>query len=313
MDLPLLIAVACVSVITLITSYVCFYRIFLSHRVKETEEYPIPEGDIYEVFRDQMINWIKEGREKAHTDVCITSFDGLKLRGKFYEYKKGAPIEILFHGYKGTAERDLSGGIYRCACLEHSALIVDHRASGNSEGRVITFGEKERRDCVSWINFVIENIDKDAQIIIAGVSMGAATVLMAASMDLPRNVIGVLADCSYTSTKDIVKKVMSDMKLPADILYPFARLGAILFGKFDPDAHSPVSSMKKCKLPVIFYHGDIDDFVPCYMSEQSYNACTSEKKKLVIIKNAGHGLCFPVDVDTYIKEAYEFFNSPTQE
>ena len=242
-----------------------------------------------------------------HTDVSVLSFDGLKLCGKYYEQKKGAPIEILFHGYKGTGERDMCGGVYRCFELGRNALIVDQRASGSSEGRVITFGAKESRDCLTWIDFVINNIDKDAKIIITGISMGAATVMMAASMGLPPNVIGVLADCGYTSTKAIIKKVTKDMKLPQNLLYPFVKLGAKLFGGFDPDANSPIISMSKCPLPIIFFHGDADDYVPCYMSEENYNACASEHKRLVITPDAGHGLCFPVDMKAYFAELNDFF------
>ena len=172
---------------------------------------------------------------------------------------------------------------------------------------MITFGEKERRDCLTWVDFVIQHIDKEAKIILTGISMGAATVMMAASMELPPNVIGVLADCGYTSTQAIIKKVIRDMKLPADLLYPLVRIGARLFGGFDPDAFSPIESMKKCKLPVIFFHGDTDDFVPCYMSEENFAACAAEQKRLVIIPGAGHGLCFPVDQETYLKELRDFF------
>lgn len=240
-------------------------------------------------------------------DVQITSFDGLTLHGKYYEYKKGAPTEILFHGYRGSAERDLCGGVHRCFEIGHNALIVDQRAAGKSGGHVITFGAKECYDCLAWVDFVIQHIDKDARIILTGISMGAATVMMAASMDLPKNVIGVLADCGYTSTKAIIQKVIRDMKLPAKLLYPLVRLGARLFGGFDPDAFSPLESMKKCKLPVIFFHGDTDDFVPCYMSEENYAACAAEQKRLVIIHGAGHGLCFPVNQETYFKELRVFF------
>ena len=293
----------------LTTAYICFLKIFYSSRKKPRveEEYPTPEGEIYDPYRDQMIQWMKDVRAMPHTDVSVTSFDGLTLRGKYFEYKKGAPIEILFHGYKGTAERDMCGGVYRCFEIGHSALIVDHRASGTSEGKVIAFGVLESRDCLEWVKLVTSEIDKDAKIILTGISMGAATVMTAASFELPPNVIGILADCGYTSTKDIIKKVMRDMKLPADLMYPFARLGAILFGKFDPEAVSPIKSMKKCSLPVIFFHGDTDDYVPCYMSEENYAACTSEHKRLVITKGAGHGLCFPVDMDTYFAELNDFF------
>lgn len=318
---PLLIFLLVIDIaiaIVLMAAAICFFKIFFSVRKAPPadNEYPIPEGDIYEPFAEQMISWTKDLRAMKHSDVAIRSYDGLALRGKYYEYKKGAPVEILFHGYRGTAERDLCGGVYRCFELKRNALIVDHRASGFSEGHVITFGIKESRDCVSWINFVIENIDADAQIIITGISMGAATVMTAAGFPLPKNVVGVLADCGYTSTKDIVKKVMRDMKLPANLLYPFARLGAILFGGFDPNERSPIESMSRCTLPVIFFHGDTDAYVPCYMSEENYNACSARHKRLVITPGAGHGLCFPMDTDTYFKEVNDFFApilSPSKE
>ena len=79
---------------------------------------------------------MKQFRSLPHKKVEITAFDGLKLRGKYFEYKKGAPIEILFHGYRGSSYRDLCGGVYRCFELSRNTLVVDHRAAGESEGRV---------------------------------------------------------------------------------------------------------------------------------------------------------------------------------
>ncbi len=212
------------------------------------EEYPIPEGEIYEPFREKMVNYIKKAREIPHKSVSITSFDGLELRGNYYEFEKDAPIEILFHGYRGSAERDLSGGISRCFKLGHSALIVDHRGSGKSGGNIITFGVNESKDCLGWIDFVVNNINKNAKIIITGISMGAATVMMASAMELPENVVGVLADCGYSKGEDIIKKVITDMKLPADLLFPFVRLGGLIFGRFNIDDASPIDSLKKCTL-----------------------------------------------------------------
>lgn len=293
--------------ITLGISLFCFFRIFYSPRRKKREEFPTPKGEIYDPFRPQMIQWIKEIRSIPHTDVSITSHDGLTLRGKYYEHEKGAPVEIMFHGYKGCAEADLCGGVYRCFALGHNALIVDHRASGESDGHVITFGAKESRDAWLWVDFVLQSINKDARIILTGISMGAATAMLAAGRPLPPNVVGVLADCGYTSTRAIIKKVMREMGLPADLFYPFVRLGAILFGHFDPDADSPVEAMRRCKLPVIFFHGDTDAFVPCEMSRENYEACAAEHKQLVLTPGAGHGLCFPIDMPTYLAQVRAFF------
>jgi hypothetical protein len=60
--------------------------------------------------------------------------------------------------------------------------------------------------------------------------MGATTVLLASGKKLPENVIGVLADCGYTSAKAIIQKVIRDLKLPDKLLYPIVRLGALIYG-----------------------------------------------------------------------------------
>ena len=293
-------------VLVLATSLICFLKIFYTSRCKKWPEYPVPAGEIYEPHHEQMIEWIKYARALPHKEVSIQSFDGLTLRGTYFEFEKGLPIDILFHGYHGCAEQDLSGGVYRCQRLGHNVLIVDHRASGKSEGHVVTFGINESRDALAWIHYVLENIDPNAKILLGGISMGAATVMMTSAMELPENVKGTVADCGYTSAKAIIKKVIRDMHLPDNLLYPFVRLGAILFGKFDPDANSPIASMPNCRVPVIFFHGDTDAFVPMSMSEENHTAC-SAPKHLVITPGAGHGLCFPVDVDTYVAEIENFF------
>ena len=297
-----LFALAVAAFITLATSLVCFLMVFYSPKRRKLgeDEYEIPEGDIYEVYREDMIEWTKQIRSMPHEDIEITSFDGLRLRAKYYEYEPGAPIELLFHGYKGNAERDIAGGVERCFKLGRSVVLIDHRASGASDGHVISFGINERRDCRAWIDYAIEKFGNDVKLIISGVSMGAATVMMTAGEPLPKNVIGVLADCGYTSAKEIIKKVVKEMVLPQDLLYPFIKLGARIYGRFNLDEYSPMEAMKECSLPIVFVHGDDDAFVPYNMSERLYEACASDKKTLITIKGAGHGLAFPVDRDGYV-------------
>ncbi|MBQ4121841.1 MAG: alpha/beta hydrolase [Clostridia bacterium] len=295
------------------TVYICFYRIFLTHRKpKKNEAFDLPDGEEYRPHHERMVSWIKDIRAMPHTEASIVSFDGLTLYGKYYEYEKSAPIELMIHGYRGDSERDLCGGVARAFALGHSALIIDHRACGKSDGRVISFGINESRDVHRWIEYIIQNIDKDAKIILTGVSMGAATAMICAGEDLPSNVVGVLADCGYTSAKDIIQKVMRDMKLPPKLFYPFAKIAARVLGRFDLEEKSPIEAMKKCRLPIIFIHGDVDDFVPHEMSVQNYHACASEHKKLVTVKGAGHALCYVVDSENYVKELKEFFEPFTR-
>ena len=212
----------------------------------------------------------------------------------------------MFHGYRGSAERDLPGGVQRCFKAGRSALLVDQRCSGKSGGNVITFGINEHRDCLAWVDFAVNHFGPDVKIILTGISMGASTVLMAAGNPLPENVIGILADCGYNSAKDIIQKVIGQMGLPPKISYPFVKLGARLYGHFDLEETSPEEAMKKCTLPVIFFHGENDDFVPCEMSRTCYDACAS-RKRLVTIPGAGHGLSYAIAPEAYLTALREFF------
>jgi fermentation-respiration switch protein FrsA (DUF1100 family) len=115
-------------------------------------------------------------------------------------------------------------------------------------------------------------------------------------------------DLNANTIEAIVKKVISEMHLPSDVCYPFVKLGARIFGRFDLEELSPEEAMKTCSLPVIFIHGDGDAFVPFEMSVESYNACASEHKRLVNIEGAGHGLAFPAAQERYVKEVGDFFD-----
>lgn len=295
--------------IALLISYICFRIAFYVPRkeIIGPDEYPIPEGPIYAPYRDQMVAWMKEVRAMPCRICTVQAHDGLKLWGRYYEYAPDAPLELMFHGYRGNAERDLCGGVQRAFSLGHSVLIVDQRASSHSDGKVISFGVNEHQDCLRWVDFAAEQFP-DAPIILTGISMGATTVLMAAGQKLPQNVIGVLADCGYTSAREIIQVVTRMMKLPPKLSYPFVRLGARIFGHFDLEAADAGKALQNCKIPVIFFHGESDDFVPCYMSKKNYDACPS-RKRLVTTPGAGHGLCYLVDPDGYLQAVREFFHS----
>lgn len=98
------------------------------------------------------------------------------------------------------------------------------------------------------------------------------------------------------------------MHLPANIFYPFVKLGALLFGHFNVDSASPLESVKNAKVPIIFIHGECDTFVPCSMSKKLYDACTS-KKHLTIIKDAEHGISYLFDPVLYVTELENFFKN----
>ena len=304
----LIFIISFMAAMVLVVSYVCFRMVFYVSRMNEqmTDEIPLPEGEEYEPYYPLMRQWTKEARKMNHEDYYITSYDGLKLHARYYEYSKDAVLEIMFHGYKGSAERDLSGGIQRCFALGRSVLMIDQRTSCGSEGNVISFGINEHKDCLSWVDFALQHFGPDVKIVLTGLSMGASTVLMAAGKELPSNVVGVLADCGFSSPKEIIKKCAKDMHYPADLIYPFIKLGARIFGHFDLEEYSAKEGMKTCRLPVIFFHGEADNYVPCEMSRMNYEACQGPKR-LVTVEGAGHGMVYVMDNEGYFKAVEEFF------
>lgn len=288
--------------------YVIFRITFYSPKRKEpsADEFPLPKGSIYKPFHNDMIRWIKETRQMPCTELSITSFDGLTLRGKYYKYSNDAPIEIMFPGYRGTAESDLSGGVQRCQKLGHSALIVDQRAGGRSDGNVISFGINESKDCLAWVAFAVEHFGPDVKLILTGISMGAATVMLATRNALPSNVIGILADCGYSSAEDIIKKVLKDLHLPSLMVYPLVRWAGKIFGGFDTADADVLSAVKRASVPIIFIHGETDDFVPHDMSKLLYENCPT-RKLFVSVPGAGHGLGYPMNPEGYIAQVQKFW------
>ena len=296
------LAAVCVCLIVL---FVLFFLVFYAPRRPEPE-FPLPPGAAYEPYHPWMIEGMKRLRAYPHETFTIRSHDGLTLSGRYFEFAPGAPMEIMFHGYRGSADRDLCVGMDRAFALGHSCLIVDQRTTGGSGGRVITFGLREYRDCLRWVDFVVDHFGNDARIILTGISMGASTVLLAAGEELPPNVVGVLADCGFTSAKAIIRKVAKQLHLPPWLIYPAVRLSALIFAGLDLEENSPIEAMARVKIPVIFAHGEEDNLVPCSMSRENYDACVSPKS-IFIAPGAGHGLCYFATGEDYIEALRDFW------
>ena len=258
---------------------------------------------------------IREGinfvETREHTRVYAQSFDGLRLAASYYSCDSGRTV-IVFHGYRSCAKRDYSCAVKMYLDMGLNVLLVDQRSHGESMGRLITFGVKERRDVVTWIDYVLEHFGDDTEIFLSGLSMGASTVMMAASLPLPENVKGIVADCGFTSPADIIAKVAKQSfhvngKAAVAVLNPLCRMigGFSLYECFTPQI------LANSDIPILFIHGKSDDFVPCDMSVESYNAARG-KKEICLVEGAGHGLGYLVDregVTASLKIFFETYGS----
>ncbi len=229
--------------------------------------------------------------------VQITSYDGLKLRGLFVAHPNPKGTVIMMHGYRSDGFADFSTlfGFYRS--LGFNILLPHQRAHLTSEGKYITFGLKERYDCLYWANFVRQKAEGDIWLL--GVSMGASTVMMASSLNLPKRVKGIIADCGFTSPWDELKYVLKrDYHLPPfPIMHLVNRRFKRICGVGLKDL-SCTDTLKKCSVPVLFIHGSADDFVPCDMTTENYDACKAPKQKY-ICKGAAHAVTCWVDPRGY--------------
>ena len=259
-------------------------------------------------YRDTLMAgeaWI---RSQVTERVSITSSDGLQLSARLYLHPEAKGILLFFHGYRSSADIDASGAAEYYYNLGYSLLLPDQRSHGQSQGRFITFGIREKDDCVLWSRWCARRFGDDCPQILSGLSMGATTVLMAAGQKLPDSVRCIIADCGFSSPADILRKVIrSDYHVPPIIILPAIAFYAKHRAGFSIDAYSTYTAMETNALPVLFVHGLADAFVPCEMTEACYARCTAPKR-LVLVEGAGHGLSFLVDTPRLKKELQDFLS-----
>ena len=284
------------------------YRMTFMRRRKEYDPFFGLDAPYYHGKGDVCRKMIESLCDIPYESVSITSSDGLLLVGRFYRGEDGAPLEIACHGYKSHPCRDFSGGAVEAIASGRSVLLIHQRAHNESEGRSISFGINESDDVRRWISWGINRLGEDVRILLTGISMGAATVIMAAGKPQPKNLRCVIADCPYSSSKDIICRVAKGMGYPPKLVYPFIRLGAKLFGGFDPDSDSPEMAIRSSTLPILIIHGEEDEFVPAYMSER-IRAARPEGTVRVLFPRADHGMSYIVDREGYMGAVSEFLKT----
>lgn len=305
--MSILLLLCAVLVILLSGSYYAYRIAFFSPK-EDRDRVSSPKDSQYDPYRAEMKRIYHQLKERPYKTVTVQSHDGLTLSGRYYHVKDGAPLDIAFHGYRSHPLTDFSGGSALSFQLEHNLLLVDQRAHGKSEGRTITFGIQERQDVLSWVYDALNRFGTDCKLFLYGVSMGAATVLMASDLELPENVKGIVADCPYASPMDIILDVAKkrEMPIPLWLIKPFVILGAKIFGGFDIRETDAIRAVAKAKVPILIIHGEDDRFVPCEMSN-----ITAHNPKYITrhtFPGAAHGISYLVDKARYQEIVTEFVN-----
>lgn len=253
----------------------------------------------------EALKWINR---QEFEKVFIQSRDGLRLAGKFLKAEPAAGTVILVHGYRSIAANDFSSAIKPYFEKGYHVLLVDQRSHGESEGRYITFGINESSDVAFWAEFISKKYP-GLPIILGGISMGAASVLMAPRFDLPPEVRGIVADCGFTSPRDVIRfTIKNEMHLPPDLFFPMIDFWSKRIAKIDLSSVSTLEVLKQNTIPVLFIHGKTDRRVPCSMTEENHEACRAYNE-MVLVENANHGMSFLVDRDRVLGTLERFIEN----
>lgn len=239
--------------------------------------------------------------------VTITARDGVELAGHYIPCRHPRRIIIAMHGWRSSWYKDFGMMADFWEKEQCSVLYAEQRGQNNSGGDYMGFGLTERYDVLEWIRWVTERCGTQIPIYLAGVSMGATTVLMAAGLDLPDNVRGIAGDCGFTSPQAIWKHVANQ-----NLHMTFGLRGIMADSMFrqrlqlSDSRESTVEALKACRTPVLLIHGTEDHFVPVEMTYENYKACAGPKK-LFIVPGADHGMSYFIDPKGYEAVIREFW------
>ncbi|NPD91856.1 alpha/beta hydrolase [Xylanibacter muris] len=215
-------------------------------------------------------------------DTFITSVDGRRMHAVYMRGDSACGrTAIVVHGYKDCHVTFLYIGRMYQERMGYNILLPDLNAHGLSDGESIQMGWKDRKDVIRWAE-VAEEMFRDStgksQIVIHGVSMGAATTMCVSGENLPEYIKCFVEDCGYTSVWDEFRNELHDeFSLPSfPLMYTADMLCRMKYGWGFTEA-SPVSQVRKCRRPMMFIHGDKDTFVPTWMVYRLYEAKPGNK------------------------------------
>ena len=303
MIIVLLIAVALVAFCFGVGGYAFFTACKRAPKIHWDSRESVENSEFSEHF-DKAAKGNHWLRDHNAQDLYMTSKDGLKLHAYWIPAHNARATVVFLHGYHGSGVMDFSIAFDLYHDQGFNILMPDQRAHNESEGRFITFGVRESADFLQWILLHNQRFG-EFPILCSGLSMGAATLMFMAGMDLPENVRGLIADCGFTSPKEILAHVLKKTThLPA---WPFmwaTEIFARLVGGFSLSEKHTTKTLAHNQRPILFVHGLDDTLVPPEMTKRSFEACAGEKH-LLLVEGAEHALSFLVARDAYVEKRNE--------
>ena len=256
---------------------------------------------------EQIRQGMAQAKALPHEDLWISSRDGLRLHAYWIPAENARRTILCAHGFHGSPFRDFSGAATLFHSLGCNLLLIDQRSSGQSEGRYLTFGIREKYDLQAWLFQLEDRMGPEHPLYLDGISMGATTVMWTLGLELPSSLRGAIADCGYTCVPEIISHTARQLLgISAGWLLPAAALWVrVLAGVNIYKDHTRLS-LARNRRPVLIAHGMADSLVPFHMGQE--NAAYARCEHPVFAPDAGHGLTYFYAYDEYLQEIKALFS-----
>ena len=245
-------------------------------------------------------------KENADQTLFMTSYDGETMAGHYYPCENAKRFVIACHGWRSGWNYDYRAIAPFLHDHKTSVLMIDLRAHGESGGRYLYYGKKERFDIAKWTEYVDRNLAPGLPIYVIGMSAGALSTLMSTTAGLHPNAKGVIVDSCAASARELGLSVVKNLKIDPRFLYHFIRLDARIRMGVDDNAYTAIEAVAENKLPILFIHGTSDVVADIHSMEKLYEKCTAPKFRL-IVEGAGHTQSCFVEPEKYQKSLLDFF------
>jgi alpha-beta hydrolase superfamily lysophospholipase len=301
------IVLACLLVLLLLLWLLLSYKVFRTVFKKGTSQKHVFKNKKLTLDFSPAQEWIEK---KGYQTLQLTSSDGLLLKGKLVRDPSSHLFFLCCHGYRGNWHSHTLFASDLNKHLEANFFFNDHRSCGDSEGSYLTMAYKEEKDLKQWIEEIVR-LDKDAVIVLYGVSLGGSTVLRTLGDDLNSHVKAVIADSSYFDAYEecsfIVHKTLKGL---TGLTMKGVNMYAKLILKINLADGSLQKSLEAAQIPVLLLHSEQDDFVPFSNLDRIYQALPATIRKTEKpFKEAPHALVYYFNKEEYIQTVLAFLQA----
>ncbi len=291
----------------IVYTIICFYCLRLTVG-KKTKQEP-PENEWQQYKADQKVKNTEYFFTKNPEDLTLKSCKGQTMKAWFVPNENSKRFVICVHGYGSTGNNEFSHMFpFYSEKLGYNYLIPDLTAHGRSKGYFIGFGSFDSKNILLWINYLIERFGEDIEIILHGISMGAATVMNVNEMNPPDQVKLIIEDCGFVCAYDQVYKTARDtIGMECKHLLASTNVLCKIFAGYRLQESDPLGNMVNAKNPVLFIHGREDTFVPFEYGQRLYDACPTSKD-FFWVPEAAHADSYYKSKEQYEAKVIDFIS-----